>query len=75
MDYLKEIQSLKNITKNTIDMLCANLSRLEKVEAVLEKNKQLSSRAVARKRNKNKIMQDIISFEIKPGKPAIAKRK
>lgn len=75
MDLLKEIQRSKVIIKSTIDMLGAHQSTLEQAEAVLIADKQPSTRAKARQVNKALIMQDIMTLELKQGKPTIAKRK
>jgi len=75
MDLLKEIQNSKLIIQSTIDMLGAHQSTLEKAKAVLQNDKQLSSRAKARQENKDLIMADIIKFDGRSGKPSIAKKK
>lgn len=74
MDLLKEIQKSKVIIKSTIDMLGAHQSTLEQAEAALLAGKQPSARAKARQENKALIMQDIMTLELKRGKPTVAKK-
>lgn len=56
-------------------MLGAHLSKLEKTEATLLQNNVPSTRAIARKQNKENIMTDIVRLEGRNGKPQIAKKK
>jgi len=75
MNLIKEIENSETTIQVMIDLLGAQKSTLAKAKAVLQNNKQLSSRAKARQENKDLIMADIIKFDGRSGKPSIAKKK
>jgi hypothetical protein len=75
MNLIKEIENSETTIQVMIDLLGAQKSTLAKAKAVLQNDKQLSSRAKARQENKDLIMADIIKFDGRSGKPSIAKKK
>lgn len=72
---LKDIRAMKTLIKNTVDVLGAQLPKLDKAEAAILNGRQPSSRANKRLTKSTEMRADI--YRIESGnysKPAIAKK-